>query len=155
MTHTKHNFSLFYTILFLLLFLISCDKNSKDIVSDYAGSIHCKPIEEYFEFATDLKPIFVRARYNLGLVYRDLNQLEKALLALTNAEKLNPNLAYIPSTRATILSNMDQLDEAKQATDKTLEIEPTDQHMLHLLGFITPKKKNPLNLFEYISLIDV
>ncbi len=142
----KHNFSLFYTTLFLLVFLISCNKNSKDIVSDYAGSIRCKSChEESFEFATDLKPNFVRAWYNLGLTYRDLNQREKALLALTNAEKLNPNLAYIPYARATILSNMNQLDEAKQAVNKALEIDPTYQHALHLLGFITQKEKNLLN----------
>ncbi len=50
MTHWKHNYFRFNTILLLLVLLISCGKNSRDIDSDYAGSMSCKPChEKYFE----------------------------------------------------------------------------------------------------------
>ena len=77
-----------------------------------------------FEAAVQLAPQFVQAWYNLGLAYAALHKPDLAVEKIAHAESLNPNAPQYPYARATILAQIGRLEEARQAAQRALQIQP-------------------------------
>jgi tetratricopeptide (TPR) repeat protein len=76
------------------------------------------------EETVKLDPQFARAWYNLGLAYNGIGQPDSALESLLRAESLDTTSPQIPFARATILTKLHRLEEARTAARRALEIEP-------------------------------
>jgi len=76
------------------------------------------------ERAVKLNPQFAAAWYNLGLAYAAQKNLEAAQDALLRAESLDAHSAQIPFARATVLVNLNRIEEARRAVRRALEIQP-------------------------------
>ena len=76
------------------------------------------------EQAVKLDPRHARAGYNLGLARNAAGNATGAIQALIAAESAEPNDARIPYARATIHARLGQLDQARSAARRALEIEP-------------------------------
>ncbi|MCW5555793.1 MAG: tetratricopeptide repeat protein [Verrucomicrobiae bacterium] len=74
--------------------------------------------------AVRLDPSFARAWYNLGLAQSALNQPEPAIESLLRAESLDAHSPMFPYARATILARLDQVEEARLAARRALELRP-------------------------------
>lgn len=74
-----------------------------------------------------------RAWYNLGLARNEAGDSERAIAALLKAETLNPADPMPPYAAATILAQRGQLEEARRAAERALDIEPQFQQARELL----------------------
>ena len=77
-----------------------------------------------FESAVRLSPTFARAWYNLGLARSATGQLQPAVEALLHAESADATDARAPYARATILARQGNIEEAKAAARRALELQP-------------------------------
>ncbi|MFM6266822.1 MAG: tetratricopeptide repeat protein, partial [Dolichospermum sp.] len=76
------------------------------------------------ELAVKFKPEFVPAWDNLSVVYRELNQLDKALVAINAAIRLEPNNPNLYNQKYLVLSNLKKYKEAAAAINKAIELSP-------------------------------
>lgn len=74
--------------------------------------------------AVRCNPRHARAWYNLGLARNAAGDSAGAIKALISAESADPNDPAIPYARATILARQGKLQEARQAAQRALEIDP-------------------------------
>jgi Flp pilus assembly protein TadD len=104
-------------------------------VLNEAGRLDDARVE--LEQAVKLDPQMARAWYNLGLAYAAQGKTGSALDALVRAESLDAQSAQIPYARATVLAQLGRVSEARQATQRALEIQPGHpqaQELLRLLN---------------------
>jgi len=76
------------------------------------------------EEAVKLDPRHARAQYNLGLARSAARNPTGAIQALLAAETAEPRDAQIPYARATIHAQLGQMDAARQAASRALELSP-------------------------------
>lgn len=76
------------------------------------------------EQAVKLDPHHARAAYNLGLARNAAGNPTGAIQALITAESADPRDPRIPFARATIHAQLGQLDQARTAARRALEIDP-------------------------------
>ena len=76
------------------------------------------------EEAVKLDPRHARAQYNLGLARNAARNPTGAIQALLAAETAEPRDAQIPYARATIHAQLGQMDAAKKAASRALELNP-------------------------------
>ena len=76
------------------------------------------------EEAVKLDPRHARAQYNLGLARSAARNPTGAIQALLAAETVEPRDAQIPYARATIHAQLGQMDAARQAASRALELSP-------------------------------
>lgn len=76
------------------------------------------------ETAVKLEPRHARAGYNLGLARNAAGNPAGAIQALIAAESAEPNDPRIPYARATIHAQLGQINEARQAARRALELNP-------------------------------
>jgi len=76
------------------------------------------------EAAVKCDPRHARAWYNLGLTRSGNADDLGAVEALSRAESADPNDPRIPYARATVLARMGNLNEARTAAQRALELEP-------------------------------
>ncbi|MFM6009549.1 MAG: trypsin-like peptidase domain-containing protein [Dolichospermum sp.] len=76
------------------------------------------------ELAVKFKPEFVPAWNTLSVVYRELNQLDKALVAINAAIRLEPNNPNLYNEKYVVLSNLKKYKEAAAAINKAIELSP-------------------------------
>ncbi|MFM6331568.1 MAG: trypsin-like peptidase domain-containing protein [Dolichospermum sp.] len=76
------------------------------------------------ELAVKFKPEFVPAWDTLSVVYRELNQLDKALVAINAAIRLEPNNPNLYNEKFLVLSNLKKYKEAAAAINKAIELSP-------------------------------
>lgn len=88
------------------------------------------------EKAVELDPRHPRAWYNLGLAYNSAGDPEDGIKALIRAESVNPLDPSIPYARATIHARLGEIDEARAAAARTLELQPNYQPAISLLQSI-------------------
>jgi predicted CXXCH cytochrome family protein len=81
----------------------------------------------------ELDPKFSRAWYNLGLALNASGESEQGLKALAQAEMLTPADPHIPYARATILARLGDVDRAKEAAQRALQIDERFQPARDLL----------------------
>jgi tetratricopeptide (TPR) repeat protein len=85
------------------------------------------------EQTVKLEPLYARAWYNLGLARNAKGDTAGAIDALKRGEQANPNDASIPYARATIHARLKQLEEARDAAIKAVQIQPDNQDAMQLL----------------------
>lgn len=71
-----------------------------------------------------LDPRHARAGYNLGLARAAVGNQAVAIQALLMAETADPRDPRIPYARATIHAQLGQMNEARQAARRALELDP-------------------------------
>ena len=76
------------------------------------------------ETAVKLNPRHARAEYNLGLARNAAGNPTGAIQALLTAETADPRDPRIPYARATIHAQLGQMNAARQATRRALELNP-------------------------------
>ncbi len=76
------------------------------------------------EAAVKLDPRHARAGYNLGLARHAAGDSAGAIQALLAAESADPRDARIPYARATIHAQLGQMNEARNATQRAVELNP-------------------------------
>ncbi len=91
------------------------------------------------EMAVKLDPRHARAGYNLGLARHAAGNSSGAIQALLAAETADPRDARIPYARATIHAQLGQLNEARQAAGRALELNPQFREAAALLQQLPPR----------------
>jgi predicted CXXCH cytochrome family protein len=76
------------------------------------------------ETTVQLDPLHARAWYNLGLARQQAGNSPGALAALLQGENADPRDPQIPYARATILLQLAQPAEARQALQRALQVQP-------------------------------
>lgn len=76
------------------------------------------------ETALKLNPKHARAAYNLGLLRQERGDRDGALNALLLAESADPLDPRVPFARATVHADLGQVDEARIAARRALELRP-------------------------------
>ncbi|MFM6817642.1 MAG: tetratricopeptide repeat protein, partial [Dolichospermum sp.] len=74
--------------------------------------------------AVKFKPEFVPAWNTLSVVYGQSNQLDKALVAINAAIRLEPNNPNLYNQKYLVLSNLKRYKEADVAINKAIELSP-------------------------------
>jgi tetratricopeptide (TPR) repeat protein len=92
------------------------------------------------EQTVKLEPFYARAWYNLGLARNAKGDTAGAIDALKRGEQANPNDASIPYARATIHARLKQLEEARDAAIKAVQIQPDNQDAMQLLRSLQPRQ---------------
>ncbi|MEI6536095.1 MAG: tetratricopeptide repeat protein, partial [Verrucomicrobiaceae bacterium] len=95
------------------------------------------------EQAVKLDPLLSRAWYNLGLARNGKGDTAGALNALSRAEAANPRDSALPYARATILLKLGRRDEALQAAQMALQIQPDSADARQLLLMLTRQQGQP------------
>ena len=85
------------------------------------------------EQAVQCDPQHARAWYNLGLARNEKGDQPGALAALERAEAAAPGDATIPYARATILTSLGKMEEAKTAAKRACEVNPNFPNAVRLL----------------------
>ncbi|OBQ29234.1 MAG: hypothetical protein AN483_11745 [Aphanizomenon flos-aquae MDT14a] len=80
--------------------------------------------EAALQQAVQSQPDFVPAWYNLSLVYKYSNQLDKALAAINQAIQLQPNNPNLYNQKFGVLSDLKKYKEAAAAINKAIELSP-------------------------------
>ncbi|MFM6367256.1 MAG: tetratricopeptide repeat protein, partial [Dolichospermum sp.] len=76
------------------------------------------------ELAVKFKPDFVSAWTYLSVVYRQSIQLDKALVAINEAIRLQPNNPNLYNEKFLVLSNLKKYKEAAAAINNAIELSP-------------------------------
>lgn len=87
---------------------------------EYGDAIEC------FEIASSIRPS-ATTFHNLGLVYYETENFEKAAVALESALSVDDQLASRHIAYAKILEKLDRLDKAIEHMRKAVSLEPTRQ----------------------------
>jgi tetratricopeptide (TPR) repeat protein len=91
------------------------------------------------EAAVKLNPRHARAQYNLGLARFASGDSAGALAALLAAEAADPHDPAIPYARATIHAQLGQIEEARRAARRALELNPQFSDAAKLLSQLQTK----------------
>ncbi len=84
--------------------------------------------------AAERDPGIPRFWYNLALAESRLGHVEPAVMAMYKAEALAPSVVDYPYTRATILLQANDVERAREALSRALQIDPQHLPSLELLG---------------------
>lgn len=90
----------------------------------------------YYEAALQLDPEFASAAYNMGIVHKDLGNLEAAMLAFANASRLDPRLTKAHYMLAVTARELGERDTALASAKQVLALNPRDDKATYLLGMI-------------------
>lgn len=85
------------------------------------------------ERAVELDPRFARAWYNLGLARSRIGLAAPAIEALQRAQKEDPNSPEYPFARATIHWHRREYQEARQAAQESLGVDPEFEPAIELM----------------------
>lgn len=77
-----------------------------------------------FKRVLELKPDFVLAHFYLSVIYRELKQLDLALVAIDEAIKLQSNNSRLYNQKFLVLNDSRRYTEAEDAISKAIEISP-------------------------------
>ncbi|MTJ45766.1 serine protease [Dolichospermum flos-aquae] len=80
--------------------------------------------EAALQQAVQSQPDFVPAWNNLSVVYRESNQLDKALAAIDKAIQLQPNNPNLYNEKLAVLRDLKRYREAAAAINKAIELSP-------------------------------
>jgi tetratricopeptide (TPR) repeat protein len=81
--------------------------------------------------------------YNLGMVYSDEGNLDKAIAFLSNLTRLKPDYAHGWVALSVAYMRNNQIIEADQAAQKAVQLAPNDQYALRTAGYIASKLNEP------------
>lgn len=81
--------------------------------------------------------------YNLGMVYSDEGNLDKAIALLSTLTRLKPDYAHGWVALSVAYMRNNQIIEADQAAQKAVQLAPNDQYALRTAGYIASKLNEP------------
>jgi Flp pilus assembly protein TadD len=93
------------------------------------------------EQTVKIDPHHARAWYNLGLARNAKGDAVGAIDALKHGEQANPEDGGIPYARATIHARLRQLDEAREAAMKAVQLDPSNQDAIQLMGSLQRQQR--------------
>jgi tetratricopeptide (TPR) repeat protein len=93
------------------------------------------------EQTVKIDPHHARAWYNLGLARNAKGDALGAIDALKHGEQANPEDGGIPYARATIHARLKQLDEAREAAMKAVQLDPSNQDAIQLMGSLQRQQR--------------
>ena len=96
---------------------------------------------ETLEKTVKTDPQHARAWYNLGLARNAKGDSAGAIEALRRGEQANPGDGSIPYARATIHARLKQMDEAREAAMKAVQLDPANQDAIQLMGSLQRQQK--------------
>ncbi|MHC5937079.1 tetratricopeptide repeat-containing S1 family peptidase [Nostoc sp.] len=107
------------------------------------------------ESAVKLKPDFVAAWESLSVNYRQLNQLEQALLAINKAIQLQPENANLYNQKCEILEDLKRYTEAETAINKAIKLNLRAVFLINRGALYSDQKKWKLALDDYTKAIAI
>jgi len=81
-----------------------------------------------------LDPDFLEARTDLGIVYTKTDRPEEALVQYELALGLEPNVTALHSNKAAALVMLSRYEEAEQAAQRALQLDPGSIDANYMLG---------------------
>lgn len=99
----------------------------------YAEQGRIREARDALRDAVAKDPGHARFWYNLALAEAQLDDADASVRAIARAEALAPRVAQYPYVRATIHMQFNQRDEARQAAESALEIDPEFRPAMALL----------------------
>ncbi|HIK06567.1 MAG TPA: tetratricopeptide repeat protein [Trichormus sp. M33_DOE_039] len=99
--------------------------------------------------ATELKSDYISAWDTISVVYRKLNQPEKALVAIEKAIKIQPRNPNFYNEQYVVLDNLKRYAEAETAINKAIELNPRAAFYNNRGIFYYEQKKWDLALADY------
>ena len=98
-----------------------------------AGTAAIDRMIEDFRRRLEDAPEDADARYNLGLAYRVKGQDELAIIELEQARQQSPDVADIEAELAEAYHNLGRIEEARQAAERALALEPGHERAQRIL----------------------
>jgi protein O-GlcNAc transferase len=78
----------------------------------------------HFEKIITLKPDFAEAHNNLGVVFKEINQLDEAVESYKNAININPKFAEAHNNLGNALRSLGELNDAVKSFESAIKIKP-------------------------------
>jgi len=105
----------------------------------------------YLEELLKRDPENVDLLYNLGMLYTELSEPEKAVPLLQKCIMISPSHVNAHVALGFAYMRTDNLNAAKECTLKALKLEPDNPYALKNLGGILGKENDYLNAFYYLQ----
>ncbi|QOX79158.1 tetratricopeptide repeat protein [Trichlorobacter lovleyi] len=97
----------------------------------------------YYQAALEIKPSYMEASYNLGLVYFKLGALDEALKLFKRAIRLDPDFVDAYLNISTVLIHLGRNDEALIICEKALQIKPDFPEIYNNIGTASLNRARP------------
>lgn len=88
---------------------------------------------------------------NIALIYIELGENEKAIVAINKAKEASPNDIDLILSEANVYYKMDNIEKYKELILKVLEINPNDANLLFNLGVFAAEEKDFVTARSYYS----
>ncbi len=98
---------------------------------------------EYYYKAIETDRFNDEVRYNLGFVYYQTGNLDKALSCMTETLRFKPDHIKANRTKADILYKLGQVEPAIEQYYKTLQFLPDNTYILNVLAWLLATSPNP------------
>ncbi|GAB4365374.1 MAG: hypothetical protein Kow0042_04610 [Calditrichia bacterium] len=119
--------------------------------SEFQKGSSLEVVASYFTRALAEDPNFWEAQYNLGVIYYNFDQLEKALLQFNNVVKQNPSF-YKPYYGIGVIYYLQRrYRDAKQSFQRVLALNPEHDRSLYYLGRIYVQLDSLEKGLEYLE----
>jgi protein O-GlcNAc transferase len=82
--------------------------------------------QQAYEQALKLKPDFAEARYNLGVLWRDLGRVDLAIHCLQATVQLRPDVSVVQFELANLLATAGEFEQAIEHYEHAIELAPYD-----------------------------
>lgn len=111
------------------------DANARFLVGlSYAAKERYREAVDALTQVTELSPTFPGADFELGVCYRRLGDLPKALESYDKSLKRDPGHADSAYNSGLILFETNQIDEARARFERALALKPEDPAVLEMIG---------------------
>ncbi|BAY37673.1 tetratricopeptide repeat protein [Nostoc sp. NIES-2111] len=107
------------------------------------------------ESATKLKGDFVAAWQQLSVIYRTLNQPQRALEAIEKAIQSQPNNPNLYNEKSVVLNDLKGYTQAEAAINKAIDLSPRAAFFLNRGYFYYEQKKWDLALADYTQALKI
>jgi tetratricopeptide (TPR) repeat protein/S1-C subfamily serine protease len=107
------------------------------------------------EQAVKLEDKFVPAWQSLSIVYREFNQLDKALVAIDKAIKEQPNNPILYNEKSLVLKGLNRYIEAEAAINQAIKLNPRAVFYSNRGFLYYEQKKSDLALADFNKAIDI
>ena len=104
-----------------------------------------------FENTIKIQPNNEDAHNNLGVVFKDLGEHEKAINCYKKAIEINPNYVNAYNNLGILLEELNHVDEAKKNLEISLNLDPNKEKTCEVYGNILLKLNQHLKALEYIK----
>ncbi len=104
--------------------------------------------KKLYEKVIEIDPNILNAQYNLGVVYDELDEVEKAIKCYEKVINLNPMFVYSYNNLGAIYSNLGNYKEAINyfilALEKDFKYKTALENLIYSLDHYSPRNKHPI-----------